>query len=32
MELGDFLSITHPKLIDFATGAWGVENIVCEIV
>jgi hypothetical protein len=31
MELGDFLSITHPKLIDFATGAWGVENIVCEI-
>lgn len=31
LELGDFISLTHPLLLDLKTGAIGVVNVLCEV-
>lgn len=32
LELGDFVSLTHPLLLDLVAGTIGVTNVLCEIV
>jgi hypothetical protein len=32
LELGDYISLTHPLLLDFETGERGVTNVICEII
>jgi len=32
LELGDFISLTHSLVLDYATGRLGLTNVVCEIV
>ncbi len=32
MELGDYLEVSHPKLLDLVAGTLGVTNVICEIV
>ncbi len=31
LELGDFILLTHPKLLDMVTGTVGVSGVLCEI-
>jgi hypothetical protein len=32
IELADFVSITHPAMLDFSTGNIGVQNVLCEVI
>jgi hypothetical protein len=32
LELGDFVSLTHPLLEDLNTGTVGVTNVLCEVI
>lgn len=32
LELGDFISLSHPLMLDLKTGTVGVSNVLCEIV
>lgn len=31
-ELGDYVLLTHPKLLDLKTGLIGVTNILCQVI
>ncbi len=31
LELGDFVWLSHPLLVDFETGNLGLNNVVCEV-
>jgi len=32
IELGDFVSLTHPKLLNLKTGTLGISNVLCEVI
>ncbi len=32
LELGDFISLTHPNLLDLKAGTTGVTSVLCEVV
>ncbi len=32
LELGDFISLTHPLLLNLKTGTLGVTSILCEVI
>ncbi len=31
-ELGEFIVLTHPILLDLSTGLVGVTNVLCEVI
>lgn len=32
IELGDFIRLTHPKVLDLKTGTLGISNVLCEVI
>ena len=32
VELGDYVWLSHPKILDLKTGNLGLNNVVCEVV
>src|SRR5208337_1547239 len=32
VELGDYVWLSHPKVLDLKTGKLGLNNVVCEIL
>jgi len=32
VELGDYVWLSHPKILDLKTGKLGLNNVVCEVI